>query len=313
MSKWTKRPQNYCKNCGYLWYPRGKSVSAQCPRCGSAQTTTMAALGCSLFLLPFRWLISLLLWIVKLIAALLKASFQAVVIVLRRLWNKKINLPIGSGYSTPLLVILTVAFLAFCLVCSGCFITYSIADHTLRDLGVLPTYIPIPTETLTATPTGTFTVTPTATETYTLTPTLTPTPTATLNPKTATAVAKMTRTALPTRSTSSSPTPKAPPANTQPPAPTVTPAFTVLVLTSPVQVGGNANVQIQTTANASCFLSYTTPEGTSSDAKGLGATTADSNGICSWIWKIGPGTKPGTGELAIRANGVTRSFDIVIQ
>src|SRR5436309_385556 len=35
--RWTKRPQNVCRSCGYSWYPRGKNVSAQCPRCGSPE------------------------------------------------------------------------------------------------------------------------------------------------------------------------------------------------------------------------------------------------------------------------------------
>jgi hypothetical protein len=105
----------------------------------------------------------------------------------------------------------------------------------------------------------------------------------------------------------------APPTNTQPPAPTSAPAFTVLVLTSPVQAGGKATVQIQTVAGASCFLGYTTPAGTDSKATGLGATTADAGGICSWTWEIGPSTRPGTGRLAITANGATQVFDIVIQ
>lgn len=39
MAKMTKRPLNRCRQCGYTWYPRGKSVSARCPRCGSAKTS----------------------------------------------------------------------------------------------------------------------------------------------------------------------------------------------------------------------------------------------------------------------------------
>jgi hypothetical protein len=38
----TKRPQNFCKKCGYSWYPRGKSLSPKCPHCGSTHT----AFGC---------------------------------------------------------------------------------------------------------------------------------------------------------------------------------------------------------------------------------------------------------------------------
>ncbi len=103
------------------------------------------------------------------------------------------------------------------------------------------------------------------------------------------------------------------PTNSTPPTPTTTSAFTVLVLTSPVRVGENTTVQIQTVAGASCFLSYTTPSGTDSQATGLGATTASANGVCSWTWNIGLKTNTGTGSLAITANGVTQMFNIVIQ
>jgi hypothetical protein len=84
-------------------------------------------------------------------------------------------------------------------------------------------------------------------------------------------------------------------------------------LTSPIQAGKNASVQIQTSAGANCFLGYTTPAGTDSKAKGLGATVADSNGVCSWTWEISGGTNSGTGRLAITANGSTQFFDIIIQ
>jgi predicted nucleic acid-binding Zn-ribbon protein len=30
----TKRAQNQCKTCSYTWHPRGKSLSAKCPKCG---------------------------------------------------------------------------------------------------------------------------------------------------------------------------------------------------------------------------------------------------------------------------------------
>lgn len=33
----TKRSQNKCKECGYTWYPRGKSISRKCPSCGSSK------------------------------------------------------------------------------------------------------------------------------------------------------------------------------------------------------------------------------------------------------------------------------------
>jgi hypothetical protein len=66
-------------------------------------------------------------------------------------------------------------------------------------------------------------------------------------------------------------------------------------------------------ASASCFLSYTTPSGTDSEAAGLGETTADIKGVCSWTWKIGSKTKLGEGRLVITANDSTQFLSIVIQ
>jgi hypothetical protein len=36
VARFTKRPLNRCRACGDTWYPRGRSVSNRCPRCGSA-------------------------------------------------------------------------------------------------------------------------------------------------------------------------------------------------------------------------------------------------------------------------------------
>ena len=162
---------------------------------------------------------------------------------------------------------------------------------------------------ITPTPTPT-PITPTPTQLppiATLIPSETPIPTATLissetpisqatsTPlETATFILKSTSTLAPTNTASAS-------------------DFTILVITSPVSAGSNATVRIQTVAGTSCFLSYTTPAGTDSQAAGIGATTADAKGVCSWTWKIGPRTKAGTGSLAITANHSTQFLSIVIQ
>jgi hypothetical protein len=98
-----------------------------------------------------------------------------------------------------------------------------------------------------------------------------------------------------------------------PASPTTESAFPVLVLTSPIKTGEKATVQIQTVPGASCFLAYTTPSGSHSSAKGLGETTADNTGTCSWTWNISASTKAGTGKLSITVNDLTQNFDIVIQ
>jgi len=89
--------------------------------------------------------------------------------------------------------------------------------------------------------------------------------------------------------------------------------ITLVSVTSPISKGSNASLVIQTTAGASCSLSYTTPKGNTSTAAGLGATTAGSDGHCGWSWKISTSTDPGTGKLFVSANGAHASFDIVIQ
>jgi hypothetical protein len=120
-----------------------------------------------------------------------------------------------------------------------------------------------------------------------------------------------------------SPIPTQPPAATQ--APTIAPTLpapsatsapagiTLVSLTSPVSAGQDASLVIQTTAGANCFLSYTTPSGTQSQAQGLGAATANAEGRCGWTWRIGSSTNPGTGKLFVSANGANTTYDIVIQ
>jgi hypothetical protein len=44
----TKRTQNVCKDCGYTWYPRGKNLSLQCPKCAGGNIAYASCLssGC---------------------------------------------------------------------------------------------------------------------------------------------------------------------------------------------------------------------------------------------------------------------------
>lgn len=138
-----------------------------------------------------------------------------------------------------------------------------------------------------------------AIETATATSTLTPTPTLT-----------------PTQEPSATSSPSQIPASPVPPTdiPTTSAAsFTILELTSPVHVGQNAKLRIQTTAGATCSIRYFTPKGNESKADGLDAKTADANGVCGWTWKIGTGTDPGTGSLRVTINGTTQTLHFEIQ
>ena len=171
-----------------------------------------------------------------------------------------------------------------------------VAPTLTPTTAVIPSVTPSPIAT--TTPLSTTPATPSLTPTATVIPSVTPSPTVTI-----------TYTPEPTAMSTHTPTNSILPTSTLPAAST----FKILVLTSPVPAGGIANVQVQTVAGASCFLSYRTPSGTESQASGLGSTTAGANGVCSWAWKISPNTKPGTGSLTIMANDVTEFFDIVIQ
>lgn len=80
---WTKRPQNFCRSCGYSWYPRGKSRSAHCPQCGSTEVE-LALEGC---LRAIGYLIALpflpLLLAVRLVIGIVTLMFRGIGWVLR--------------------------------------------------------------------------------------------------------------------------------------------------------------------------------------------------------------------------------------
>ena len=41
----TKRSLNYCNDCSNTWYPRGRDLSNNCPRCGSSDVTYAGCFG----------------------------------------------------------------------------------------------------------------------------------------------------------------------------------------------------------------------------------------------------------------------------
>jgi len=76
--------------------------------------------------------------------------------------------------------------------------------------------------------------------------------------------------------------------------------------------GQNASVTVETTPNASCSISYTTPSGRASKAKGLGDKNTDADGKVSWTWLIGARTKPGTGHVTVRCGEKSATTQISI-
>ncbi len=79
-----------------------------------------------------------------------------------------------------------------------------------------------------------------------------------------------------------------------------------------VVTGEQAEATIRTQPGTSCKLSYVTPSGTKSTARGLGMITADEDGNCSWKWTIGSRTRPGTGKVTINAGGLTKTYPLQI-
>ncbi len=101
-----------------------------------------------------------------------------------------------------------------------------------------------------------------------------------------------------------------------PPPPTPTPApitLELLHLTTPIKCGQDATLQVRAAPDIQCHLSYETPAENPSQAKGLGPTTADSQGVCTWNWHIQHNTSPGTGILTVQAASQTATYPIEIQ
>ncbi len=195
----------------------------------------------------------------------------------------------GRGVLIGIVVAIVVIGACLVLVLSGLGLT--------RVMGTLfPTAVPagLGTAEITGTPNLTQTGIPASTVTDTPQPAFTPT--RRLSTPTRTPV-------LPTATPRRNPTPTA----------TTAPGYTITFLTSPILVGQNVTLTIQTVPNSSCNLTYITPLGMTSNAPGLGQTTSTAKGVCSWTWKITQNTKPGTGKLYITAGGITGEKNITIQ
>jgi hypothetical protein len=105
--------------------------------------------------------------------------------------------------------------------------------------------------------------------------------------------------------------PSAPPPPDNAPAPSAGGVTFVSVTGGPP--GGVAGVSVQTSAGASCAISYVTPAGTQSKAQGLTTQTAAPDGTVSWSWSIGPSTRPGVGTVTVTCGGASASATITIR
>jgi hypothetical protein len=86
----------------------------------------------------------------------------------------------------------------------------------------------------------------------------------------------------------------------------------VIYPVSPVSRNQNATLTAQTSPNASCSITVYTKSGTSG-AQGLGPKTADTTGMVSWTWRIGPNTTLGTWRISVTCNNVTQSSTYTVR
>jgi len=90
------------------------------------------------------------------------------------------------------------------------------------------------------------------------------------------------------------------------------PVFELISITEHVPCGSDAEVSVSTISGKMCFLTYITPKGNVSEADGLGATTANSEGQCYWKWHISAQTSPGKGTVSIKMGDIERSYTIEV-
>lgn len=88
-------------------------------------------------------------------------------------------------------------------------------------------------------------------------------------------------------------------------------AFRIIRSSAIAMAGRRAAYHIQTDPGETCFLRYTRPDGSVSQAPGTGSITADEQGICRWEWEVGEQT--GRAVVTIRIDQITQDFEIEIR
>jgi hypothetical protein len=69
--------------------------------------------------------------------------------------------------------------------------------------------------------------------------------------------------------------------------------------------GAAASVIVHTSPSATCTIHYVTPSGGVSRALGLETQVADTDGQVGWTWRIGPSTRPGSGQITVSCDGAS--------
>jgi hypothetical protein len=148
-----------------------------------------------------------------------------------------------------------------------------------------------------------------ATQTAPALPTATPLATITLTETLTPVLPAVTNTLVPADTDTPEPT--------NAPLPTATtagaaPSQELVSLTSPVSPGAYATISVRTNPGASCSITVYYKSGPSK-AQGLTPGAADDKGLCSWTWKVGPRTTPGTWSISVTTGGVTQRYPFIVQ
>ena len=85
----------------------------------------------------------------------------------------------------------------------------------------------------------------------------------------------------------------------------------IISLTSPVQSGQNASIEVLGNPNTEYTISVKYSSSISS-ASGLEPKISDYNGYVSWTWRVGNSVKPGEYSITISSNGMsyTTTFEV---
>lgn len=75
--------------------------------------------------------------------------------------------------------------------------------------------------------------------------------------------------------------------------------------------GNQAEYQIQTDPGERCSLRYSTPDGSASPAPGTGTITADSQGVCRWVWDLGD--LAGEAQVNVGIDEIWQDFSLEVR
>lgn len=87
--------------------------------------------------------------------------------------------------------------------------------------------------------------------------------------------------------------------------------LTLLSVTSPIKRGSKATVEARGEPGVEYDIAVCYSSGESS-AQGLENKTADAEGLVSWTWRVGGGTKAGTYTIRVTGGGATLEFAFTV-